>query len=143
MTGPVTEDGEGLTLYPCACGRTLTATKGRLLPCCATPAGIIHRLRVAADEAGHWDPDVNPPFTDWSMVMEAAADMLDENLVTADPVRATFRQLLIRWFREDETDDLYGPEDRQAVRFAELQMWGINPYTDTAPDPRQENDDDD
>jgi hypothetical protein len=36
------------------------------------------RLRRAADECSAWDPDMNPPLTDWSMLMEEAADALDE-----------------------------------------------------------------
>jgi hypothetical protein len=36
------------------------------------------RLRAAAIECSAWDTDLNPPFTDWSMLMEEAADALDE-----------------------------------------------------------------
>jgi hypothetical protein len=36
------------------------------------------RLRAAAIECSEWDVDLNPPFTDWSMLMEEAADALDE-----------------------------------------------------------------
>ena len=41
-------------------------------------ADLRQRLRLAADECSAWDTDLNPPYTDWSMLMEEAADALDE-----------------------------------------------------------------
>jgi len=41
-------------------------------------ADLRARLRATAIECSAWDTDLNPPYTDWSMLMEEAADALDE-----------------------------------------------------------------
>lgn len=39
---------------------------------------LIQKLRHAADECSAWDTGLNPPFSEWSGLMEVAATALQE-----------------------------------------------------------------
>lgn len=38
---------------------------------------LIERLRRAATAMEEWDSSMNPPYSDWSTLMEEAADVLE------------------------------------------------------------------
>jgi hypothetical protein len=41
---------------------------------------LVTKLRRASQEATDWDHDINPPLTEWSGLLENAANMIEELL---------------------------------------------------------------